>query len=179
MKTTQKNKKTIKNICFCAIFAALCTAATLISIPIPIGYINLGDLMVLTSGWCLGCVFGALAAGVGSMFADFLLGYAAYAPATFIIKALVALLAALLYSSSKKFFSSKIKDIIPRIASAMIAECVMVGGYFLFESFIMGYGIAALSSVPLNAVQAVIGSVGASLLIGKIKMSKNRSDIDR
>ena len=66
MKTTQKNKKTIKNICFCAIFAALCTAATLISVPIPIGYINLGDLMVLTAGWCLGGAFGALAAGIGS-----------------------------------------------------------------------------------------------------------------
>ncbi len=168
MKITQKNKKTIKNICFCAIFAALCTAATLISVPIPIGYINLGDLMVLTAGWCLGGVYGGLAAGVGSAIADLLLGYASYAPATFIIKALVALFAALLYGGFRRLIPSRIKDIAPRIVSALIAECIMVGGYFLFESLVMGYGLAAAASIPLNAVQALIGSLGASLIIGKI-----------
>ena len=169
MKTTNKNRKTVKNICFCAIFAALCAAATLISIPIPIGYINLGDMMVLTSGWCLGGVYGAVAAGVGSAIADFLLGYAVYAPATLIIKALVALFAVLVYTGVKKLFAKRnTKDIILRILSALIAECAMVLGYFIFESLVMGYGLAAAASIPLNCVQAFIGTLGASLIIGKI-----------
>lgn len=168
MKTTQKNKKTIKNICFCAIFAALCTAATLISVPIPIGYINLGDLMVLTAGWCLGGAFGALAAGIGSALADVLLGYVVYAPATLIIKATVAVLGVLTYKAFKRIMPSKVKDFLPRIVSALVAECAMVGGYLLFEAVFMNYGFAAFASVPLNAVQALIGSLGASLIIGKI-----------
>lgn len=168
MKTTQKNKKTIKNICFCAIFAALCTAATLISVPIPIGYINLGDLMVLTSGWCLGGVYGAIAAGVGSALADVLLGYVAYAPATFIIKAVVALLGALLYKGFKAAFGAKLVDFVPRIISALVAECAMVGGYLLFESLVMGYGLGALASVPFNAIQGLVGALGASLIAKKV-----------
>ena len=68
MKKTRNHKRVIKNICFTAIFAALCTAATLISVPIPIGYVNAGDLMVLTAAWCLGGGYGAMAAGIGSRF---------------------------------------------------------------------------------------------------------------
>jgi uncharacterized membrane protein len=168
MKEERKNKKVIKNICFGAIFAALCTAATLISVPIPMGYINLGDLMVLTSGWCLGGIFGALAAGIGSALADILLGYVSYAPATFVIKALVALFAALLYKVFKKLCGARIIDFVPRFITALIAECIMVGGYFLFESLVMGYGLGAIASVPFNAIQGVVGALGASLIAGKI-----------
>ena len=168
MKETWKNKITVKRLCFSAIFAALCAAATLISIPIPMGYINLGDLMVLTAGWCLGGVFGPIAAGLGSALADLLLGYVSYAPATFVIKALVALLAALLYKVFKTLFGAKIIDFLPRFITALLSECVMVGGYFLFEATVMGYGLGAAASIPFNAIQGVVGALGASLIAGKI-----------
>ena len=132
MKNERRSNVT-KKICFAAIFAAMCCACTLISIPIPIGYINLGDLMVLTAGWCLGGGIGAVAAGVGSALADVILGYVVYSPATFIIKALVAIVAALVYPVFKKTIFKNTRDFLPRIISALLAECVMVGGYFLFE----------------------------------------------
>ena len=168
MSNKRHNSRVTKQICFTAIFAALCCACTLISIPIPIGYINLGDLMVLTAGWSLGGVFGGIAAGIGSALADLLLGYAMYAPATLIIKAAVAFFAAILYRIFEKLVSKKAGKLVSRLASALLAECVMVGGYFLFESVIMSYGLAAAASIPLNAVQAFIGSVGASLIISKV-----------
>ncbi len=84
---------------FCALLAALCYVATrVIQIPSPMsGYVNLGDSLVLLSGWMLGPWWGFCAAGIGSMLADVLSGYAYYAPATFLIKGVMALLAAVLF----------------------------------------------------------------------------------
>ena len=83
-----------------AVFAALCyISTTLIQIPIPAtgGYINLGDCFVLLGAFLLGPVYGALAGGIGSALADILSSYTQYALGTFIIKAAMALCAALIY----------------------------------------------------------------------------------
>ena len=81
-----KHEKTVKLV-LAALFAALCSVATmLIHIPIPAtnGYINLGDGVVLLGAFLLGPVYGMAAGGLGSMLADLLLGYAAYAPGTLV-----------------------------------------------------------------------------------------------
>ncbi len=85
--------KKIRTISLAAMFAALCCVATLvIQIPSPMnGYVNLGDCFVLLGAVYLGPVWGFLAGGVGSMFADIISGYAHYAPGTFLIKGLMAL----------------------------------------------------------------------------------------
>ena len=81
---------------YTALFTALTTVATLvIQVPSPMsGYVNLGDAMVLLSAWILGPVYGTAAAGIGSMLADLLSGYAYYAPGTLVIKCLMAFVAA-------------------------------------------------------------------------------------
>ena len=66
----------------------------LIRIPTPLkGYINLGDAIVLLCAFLLPPSYAFFAAGIGSMLADIFSGYAVYAPATFIIKGLMALAA--------------------------------------------------------------------------------------
>jgi len=66
----------------------------LIKIPSPLkGYINLGDGIVLIASWILPLPYGLIAAGLGSALADLFSGYVVYAPATFIIKALMAVVA--------------------------------------------------------------------------------------
>ena len=85
-----KNKKLLYSL-YASLFAALVFVATMI-IKIPTltgGYMNIGDGMVLLCGFILGPIWGALAAGIGSMLAD-LVGYPIYAVATFLIKALMA-----------------------------------------------------------------------------------------
>ena len=86
-----KNEK-LRKLVFAAVLAAfVCVATMIIRIPTPTkGYVNLGDCIVLVSGWLLGPVYGGAAAGIGSMFADIISGYFTYAPATLIIKALMA-----------------------------------------------------------------------------------------
>lgn len=82
--------KSTKKLVIGALMAALtCIATMIIKIPTPtLGYIHLGDGLVLLCGIVLGPLGGALSAGIGSMFADIFSGYASWAPATLIIKAL-------------------------------------------------------------------------------------------
>ena len=92
IKETSKMKSTTKKIAITALMAALtCIATIIIKIPSPLkGYLNLGDCMVLISGWILSPVYGFIAAGLGSALADIFSGYVIYAPATFVIKGLMA-----------------------------------------------------------------------------------------
>ena len=82
-----------------ALLAAFtCIATMIIKIPTPtFGYIHLGDGLVLLCGIILGPGIGALAAGIGSMFADIFSGYMTWAPATLIIMATSCLKQVLLH----------------------------------------------------------------------------------
>lgn len=78
------------------IYTALMTSfvfimTSVIKIPIPFtnGYIHAGDMCIFISGILLGPWYGAFAAGVGSMFADILGGYAQWALPTLIIKGIM------------------------------------------------------------------------------------------
>lgn len=155
-------KNNLKNLVFAALLAAVtCVATLVIHIPSPLhGYINLGDCFVLLSGWLLGPLYGFLAAGIGSALADLFLGYAVYAPATFVIKGLVALAAYLLI---KAFGKIKYKSV-AYILSGIIAELVMIGGYYVFEGLMYGFVESAVNILP-NGIQAVAGIVSATLLV--------------
>ena len=149
-------KKNTRTLVASALLAALvCVATMVVKIPSPLkGYINLGDCMVLLSGWVLPPVFSFLAAGLGSALADVFSGYVVYAPATFVIKGLVALTALYLF----KILSKKTKEDISAVVSGIIAETVMVLGYYIFEGFMYGFGASAVNILP-NAVQGVAGIV--------------------
>ena len=161
----------IKTIVYCAMFCALCFVATLlIIIPLPNGYVNAGDVFVLLSGWCLGYV-GIVSASIGSALADIISGYAFYAPATFVIKGLVALVCYVLYKATKKVIKNDKFDIASRCISAVIGELVMVAGYFAFESVL--YGIAGgVLSVFGNLMQGAFCAVVATIVVSAIYQIK-------
>lgn len=168
---SKKMTENIRKICLGAVFAALCAAATFVSVPLPFGYFNLGDVMVLTSAMLLGPFFGSISAGIGSAVADIIMGYAAYAPATFIIKGAVAIIFALLHKLSKKLFGGRL-DVPAKLLCSVISESVMVGGYFAFEALVMGYGAGALASVPGNIMQALSCSLLFTLLSFLLRKTK-------
>lgn len=158
----------LKLITLSALFAALCCVATMI-IRIPTigtnGYVNIGDAIVLLSAWIIGGPYGALAAGIGSGLADLLAGYAAYVPGTFLIKFTMAFAAYFVYNVLSKFNKFKI---ISYTISGLVAELIMILGYLLYEATILGYGVAALSSVGSNFIQGatclVLGTVAMAIL---------------
>lgn len=70
-----------------AIFTAFVAASTsLFAVNLPLGYFNIGEIMVYTSALLMGPTVGAFAGGVGSMLSDLSLGFPQYAPGTLAIK---------------------------------------------------------------------------------------------
>lgn len=140
--------------------AALVFVATyVVKIPSPTnGYVNLGDCFVLVSGWLLGPWYGAAAAGIGSALTDLLGGYPHYVPGTLVIKAIDAFAAAVIYRAMKREFRGM-------VVSGIVGELLMVAGYFVFSSLILGKGLAAALSIPGNLVQGVIGVVAGILIM--------------
>ena len=153
-----KNKT--QKIVLSALLAALvCVATMLIKVPSPLkGYVNLGDCVVLLSGWILSPVYAFLTAGVGSALADVFSGYIIYAPVTFRIKGLMALICSLAVRFIKK------KSLPTQIISGIIAEIVMVGGYYIFEGFMYGFGASLVNILP-NAIQGAFGIVLGVILV--------------
>ena len=164
-----KTKNTTQKIAVTALLAALtCVSTMVIKIPSPMkGYLNLGDCVVLTAGWMLSPVYGFLAAGLGSALADLFSGYVVYAPATFLIKGLMALVARFVY----KALCGKIYSSISQIISGVLAEIIMVLGYYIFEGFMYGFS-PSLVNIPANAVQGIAGLVLGFVLIKIFEKTK-------
>ena len=162
-------KTKTKKIVIASLIAALaCIATMIIKIPSPLkGYINLGDCVVLTAGWMLSPAYAFLAAGLGSAFADIFSGYATYAPATFVIKGLMALIA--FYGF--KLLHKKLGNLPSRIISGAVAEIIMVLGYFIFEGFLYGFAPSVVN-IPPNAIQGIAGLIIGIMIIKALEKSK-------
>ena len=158
-----------KKIVMAAMLAALaCVATMIIKIPSPLkGYLNLGDCIVLVAGWMLSPTYGFLAAGLGSALADLFSGYVTYAPATFVIKGLMALIA--FYGF--KLLHNKIGNLPSRIISGILAEIMMILGYFAFEGFLYGF-VPSLVNIPANGVQGIAGLIIGVILIKIFEKTK-------
>lgn len=149
------HQKKVKKLAFSAMFCALIFAMTWISFPAPVlGNVNLGDGMLLLCAWSLGGPWAAVAAATGAALTDLLGAYAIYAPGTFLIKAAMAAVAAI---SLRLFSHCKIPATVARLLSAILAEAVMILGYFLYEALILSYGFpSAALNIPFNAAQGMI-----------------------
>ena len=142
-------------------FCAVVFTATWISVPAPaIGNVNLGDAAILLTAWMLGGPWAAVASGLGAALADLVSGYAVYAPATFLIKALMVVAVLCIGRLGKS--ASRSKSLF-RILGAIAAELVMITGYLLYEALVIGLGWAAIANVPFNAAQ---GAIGVALAMG-------------
>ena len=173
-----KLNKLIKLIIAALFTAIVCVATYIVQIPMPAtgGFVNLGDCFVLTAGFVLGPVYGGIAAGLGSMLTDILAGYPQYAPATFVIKALMAVVFYYITKASR----GKL-DFPFRIIGGIVSEAIMVLGYFGYEAVILKYGIGAAGSILGNVGQGAIGLIAAAVLCtavqSAIKRSKTLSEI--
>ena len=139
----------VKRLTFAGLMAALICVLTMFPhIPIPAGsgYIHLGDGMILLAAMVVGPL-AIPAAAIGSALADVFSGFALYAPATFVIKGLVALVAWLLYRRG---------HILRTAVAFVLAEALMVAGYFAFEWFVARE--YAIIDILGNSIQGVSGA---------------------
>lgn len=154
-----------KSLILSALFAALaCVGTLVIKIPLPAsGYINLGDCFVLLGGIFLGPLYGGLAAGIGSGLADLISGYGMYFPFTFVIKFLMAVVIFVIY---KKFHNK-----FGYILGALLAEIIMIAGYYLTDSMLLSSFITASTGIYGNCLQGLGGIIISILLFPVLKKS--------
>ncbi|MDR3294761.1 MAG: ECF transporter S component [Clostridiales Family XIII bacterium] len=148
------NNQNIEKMILTGLMAALVAVMTVaVAIPVPFtnGYIHPGDSMVFLSALILGWKRGAVAAGIGSAFADLFLGYVYWAPWTLVIKACMALAVGLIVEKC----AGKTR----RVVVACIALVVLwilfnaaVGGIMLYEA---GHNAAALQEALREDVESV------------------------
>lgn len=160
---------TTKKIVMTALFMALTMVATMfIRIPLPLGYVNLGDVFVLLSVFILGPVYGTIAAGIGSGLAD-LFGYITYAPGTLIIKSAMALVAWLIYKLLSKATG---KEMLGEIVGGILGALVMATGYFFYEIMFFTTAGVAIVNAPWNLLQGGAGVTLSVILMRVLTVTK-------
>lgn len=152
--------KTVRMIALVVVMAAATCALTLVvqfPIPATTGYIHLGDVAANFGALAFGPWLGFLIAGGGMAIADLIAGYTIFAPATLVIHGLQAVVIALVGRQRKIWLMF--------VASAL-GGVVVVGGYFLYETVILGMAAAAAAQeVPFNVIQALSGMVGVPVFL--------------
>ncbi|MBQ8082876.1 MAG: ECF transporter S component [Clostridia bacterium] len=131
----------------------------LIKVPTVIGYIHLGDAFVLLYAALTGDPLALLVGALGEGLADVAGGYFQYAPATMLIKALIALPVVLSARNGPSEDKDRSKVLTAKtFLWSLPSVPITLGGYFLIDYLLSGaYAYAALWT---NAVQA-----GGSLLV--------------
>jgi uncharacterized membrane protein len=153
------------SISIIAIFTALNFVATYwIQIPIPAtgGYINVGDIAVMFTALLFGPIIGGIAGGLGPMISDIFSPYIIYFPATLIIKGLEGFLIGLISNPKGRFGRISYRDIL----AVIIGGILIPFGYFIYEAFVLGFGIAiALVEMPGNFFQFITAAIFSIIFI--------------
>lgn len=146
----------IKLITYAALFAAAVYVMTMLSFPMGLGYVHVGDALIMLCASLLPTPYAIAAAAIGGALSDLTLAYTAYIPATFIIKGLIALC----YTSKRDKILCK-----HNFVAFAGSIAVTVGGYYLAECIIYGSFISPVASLLPNLLQAIC-SIILYLIVG-------------
>lgn len=139
----------VKKLTLGGVLAALVFVMTYFpKVPVPVtnGYIHLGDGAIFLASMLLGSL-SIPAAAIGSALSDLVGGYIPYVLPTLIIKGLMALVA---------WKCCRPGQWVRQLLAFVLAETVMVAGYFLTEWVMTGLAPAAAAIVP-NLIQGAAG----------------------
>ena len=122
----------------------VCIVTMIFSVYLPSsnGFFNVGEAMVYISAILFGPYVGAISGGVGSMLADFLLGFPHYAPGTLIIKGIEGYLVGFFYFKMKKLeLSQKNWYILTILIAFLINLAVILIGLIYYQglAYVGGY----------------------------------------
>lgn len=157
-------KKKIEFITISAIFCGLNIIITL-CLPIKIasgqGYINLSDVLIMLLASIIHPLVGAMVGGLSSALADLILGYVLYAPFSFLIKSIEALLIGYLIRIVAK--RNKKTAVIVTPLFIIIGGVFMAVSYFFTELILFDLSLASFD-LGFNLIQALISSSTAIVL---------------
>lgn len=152
--------------------ALVCIATMAIQIPIPLGYMHLGNTCILLVAVLFGPTTGLLAGGIGSALADLLTGYAQWVIPTLIIKSIMGFaIGAIAYKKGDKFQMISVRTFLGSVAGVVI----MIFGYFAAGAIMNGSIYTGWTQVPGLTLEGVIGMVvfyAIGLVLEKAKVTR-------
>ena len=154
--------KTSSVVMTAMMLAIITVSVMFIKLPIPFtqGYVHLGDAMIFVAVLVLGWKNGAIAGGIGAALGDILGGFAMWAPWTFVIKAVMALILGLMtgYALKKKWIMVG-RMPLGAVIGMVVSGIFMVIGYFVAEGIMYGNWPVAMLGIPWNVGQFAVGLV--------------------
>ena len=167
MQTKLVSSKTSAIVLTAMMMGIIMVAILLLRIPVPFtqGYVNISDGVIFISVFLLGKRDGAIAAALGSMMGDIIGGFAMWAPWTFFIKGIMALIVAFVVMAFAKKKLNKKAKVAVRILAMVLGGLFMVFGYFVAEGVMYGNWAVAALGIPWNVGQFVVGIILALTIL--------------
>lgn len=139
----------------------------------PGGYIHTGDIAIYVASFLFGPIVGFIAGGAGTALADVSLGYGAWAPGSFVIHGLQALVAGLVAWR---------RGLIPMIVATIVGGAIVVVGYFLYQWVMVSAGsldpdegetafATAANYLTANLFQVAVAAVVAVPLVLAVRQA--------
>lgn len=164
----QSSAISVRSLCLTAVMAAFICIMTLVPrIPIPLGYAHLGDAALFLAVLYVGRREGAVAASIGSAFADFLGGFSIWIIPTLFIKYIMA---ELLWKFARpderswKLFSAR------TLLGFVLSGLWMAAAYTSAGAALYGGIEAGLTSTPgllLEAGINIVAAYGAAVVLDR------------
>ena len=188
MKTRNEDSKVYHIVTAAMMMCIIMVSVMLFRVPIPFtqGYVNLSDAMVFMAVIILGGRYGAIAAGMGSMLGDLMSGFAMWAPWSLAIKAVMAILFALIIQSAyakpagtrragESLRAAERRFLSLEIMGMIVSGLFMAAAYFFAEGIMYGNWAIALLGIPWNIAQFAVGGVLAVTLNAALGKTSLRS----
>lgn len=162
-----------KKLVMTALFAAIImifTSSVRLGVSADGGYVHFGDAMIYLAACMLPVRCAVAASMLGGALADIFVGSAVWAFPTAIIKALNALVFALVLKTHTKG-GITVGVNIRNVTASIVSGAVTVVGYFIAEGLMYGFA-GAVVSIPSSIVQAVGSSVlflAVSGVLGRVR----------
>lgn len=156
----------IKKLAYAGMFAAMIFVMTyFVKVPVASGYVHFGDALIYICAGLLGGPWAILAGAIGEGLADLAGGYAIYAPATVIVKALIATPFVLVLKNSDKLVTKL------SVLMTVVSGIITVGGYFIADLIIDK--TYAIVDIPGNVIQAV----GSALIFVALAFAFDKANL--
>lgn len=134
--------------------ALVCVSTMALQIPIPLGYMHLGNTCILLTAALFGPTTGLLAGGIGSALADLLTGYTQWVLPTLLIKSIMGFaIGYLAWGKEKKLHMASVRTLLASIAGV----AVMIAGYTIAGAVMNGSIYTGLLQVPGLTLEGIIG----------------------
>lgn len=168
--TTPQTSKTIQ-LCRAGCFAAVVFAVTrFIQIPIPLGYFNVGNCVILTGCLFFEAPYGIAAAAIGSALCD-LLSYPAYTIPTLLIKMLMPLVFYMICGQNGKQHTAR------TLAAAYISTLIPLFGYTITGGILYGSLYTGLAQFPGLLLEYIANAVLFTAAYQVVKHSRLMASI--